>query len=190
MGCDCGFDIVPPLKPNQSNQDKYERFVRIILEQYGSDEGDGQLSLFEEDRVARIVPKPNGTYIEFDVGEHPILPYAADMCHYFLRFSSKISGTYTARAEHYIRGVARIAEQVFGERVKWWHEQAMVDDKRMIFGYYPWTLVNAVDKRMRGAFNCAIKTGAAESELFSELDDSEEREEIKKINDLLNAVSK
>jgi len=52
-----GFDICPALEPTPSNKEKYELFLREVLRTYEvGDEAE--------------MPKSNGAYIEFMVGEH------------------------------------------------------------------------------------------------------------------------
>ena len=122
MGFDCGFDIYPALEPTSLNKEKYELFLREVLRTYeGGDEAERCNS------IVRVVPTSSGAYVEFMVGEHPIIPYS---CEHFLRFSSKVSGSLTAAAEPYIKGVYKIAKKWLGDRVQFWHELNETDDHR------------------------------------------------------------
>jgi hypothetical protein len=40
MGADCGFDIYPHLERTKTNQEKYELFLREVLNTYGPRDGD------------------------------------------------------------------------------------------------------------------------------------------------------
>jgi hypothetical protein len=73
-------------------------------------------------------------YAEFNVGDHPSLPFHG---HKFLRYSFKVSSCRTMVAEAYIEGVFRIARSAFGNRIKFWHEWI---EK---YGCYDWEKVNA-----------------------------------------------
>jgi len=99
--------------------DKYNwsNFLRAIQEYY------------KDDQVVEI--KTN--YLEFAIGEHPLLPFEG---HKLLRFSSKISGQHRNNVMEYIRTVINIAEVLFGPRIKPWHEGS--DMNRI----YLWTEVN------------------------------------------------
>jgi hypothetical protein len=115
-------------------------FLRKVLRTYEvGDEAE------RRDSVVRVMPKSNGAYIEFMVGEHPIIPYS---CEYFLRFSSKVSGSLTATAKPYIKGVYKIAKKWLGDRVQFWHEMNETGDHRQ-WGYYDWNEVYAVRRRMK-----------------------------------------
>jgi len=140
MGFDCGFDIYPALEPTPSNKEKYELFLHEVLRTYEvGDEAEGR------DSVVRVVPRSNGAYIDFMVGEHPTIP---NSCEYFLRFSSKVSGMGTVAAKPYIEGVYRIAKTWLGDRVHFWHEMNETGDHRQR-GYYNWNEVYAVRRRMK-----------------------------------------
>lgn len=71
------------------------------------------------------------------------MPTSPEHCEYFLRFSSKISGSCGA-AEKYILEVNKIAGKWFGHRAKPWHECA--DDAEPV---YDWKDVNDADKKLR-----------------------------------------
>jgi len=72
-------------------------------------------------------------YLEFAIGEHPLLPFEA---HKFLRFSSKISGRHSSNVMEYINTVIHIAKFLFGPRIKPWHEGSDMS------GIYLWTEVH------------------------------------------------
>ena len=55
------------------------------------------------------------SYLEFEVGEHPLLPFEG---HKFLRFSSKVNGSITYMARPYIEAVYKIAKREFDGRVQ------------------------------------------------------------------------
>ena len=119
MGIDTGFDMYPPLSKGVVDRQNWGRFITIIKEHYKDD--------------TRVEIKAN--YIEFDAGEHPMLPFEG---HKFLRFSSKVSGSTAAatKVHSYIDTVTRIAQTCFGSRIHCWNEGA--DE----FGAYDWNEVN------------------------------------------------
>jgi len=86
-------------------------------------------------------------YIEFEVGEHPTIPYK---CECFLRFSSKISGPGAILAEPYIRNIHRIAKKYFGDRVKLW--QALFDQ----YGVYKCDEVREMRKPFMDEVNAVL----------------------------------
>jgi hypothetical protein len=144
MGYSFGFDIQPPLDPiHQINQDQYGRFIVELLDQYDCDDG----SL---EQIACLVPRGTGAYIEFEVGGRPAIPANPEMCQYFLRFSSRISGKQTQAAEPaVVRDVYRIAQGMFGEeRVRWWHEADETDDAHTSSGWYSERQVTRMRKLM------------------------------------------
>lgn len=177
MGFAMGFDIYPPLKPTVRNQEKYEQFIRMILEHYGSADGEGELACSEEDRVATIISTKNGAYIEFGVGERPRLPYVPHMCNHFLRFSSKVSGGSTARAEPFIRGVLRLARKVFGDRVKPWHEVWDTEDGGETRVSWQWKQIHAMNKKMMSILDGGVELDPAMEQLVEEIHDLEESEQ-------------
>lgn len=73
MGIDCGFDIYPPLPCTRANQKEYELFLCEVVEKYrvrddqGVEQNDGGI-------VVRVNVESEGSYIDFEVGEHPHLP--------------------------------------------------------------------------------------------------------------------
>ena len=117
MGFDCGFDMVPRLDASKSNKDRWLAFIDVLKKVYN------------EDPVFQVQPR----VITFQVGEYPRLPLEG---HKFLRFSSKVSGPRTAAAEPYIRQVYRVAREIFGQQVQFWHE---LHDN---LGHYDWDAVN------------------------------------------------
>ncbi|KAF4448691.1 SET domain-containing protein 5 [Fusarium austroafricanum] len=109
MGVDVGFDMVPRLTSGVEDRHKWKQFIDHVK------------VFYEDDNL--VVSKAN--YIEFEVGEHPILPFEG---HKFLRFSSKL----TRGAGEYISEVTHLAHQHFGPRIERWHEGS---DQ---FGHYDW----------------------------------------------------
>jgi hypothetical protein len=97
MGCDAGFDTVPPLTKSDTDKRDWNQFIDTVRTRYQDDE--------------RVEIKLH--YIEFNAGEHPLLPFEG---HKFLRFSSKITGAKVdaTGVEYYIRAVNRIAQDHFG----------------------------------------------------------------------------
>jgi hypothetical protein len=148
MGYGCGFDIYPALEPTPSNQDKYEHFIQEIMRTYSASDADPDSDADSDSRPAELVAKPRGAILEFMVGEHPSMPYNPRLCHYFLRFSSKVSGGLTARAEPFIRGVHRIAKRRFGDRVMWWHEMSEGGTKAQQYGMYDYGEVDRVQLKL------------------------------------------
>lgn len=118
MGCDAGFDMVPPLSASDLDQTAWEIFIEEIRLEFRYDHC--------------VVDRKN--YIEFEVGEHPMLPYHGHKC---LRFSSKITGTRGSAAEPYLDAVKAIARKHFGSRVRYWNE--LFD----VYGHHDWRSVNA-----------------------------------------------
>ena len=117
MGIDAGFDMVPCLSKGALDKQNWRSFLKIIKERY------------QEDDLVEM--KPN--YLEFKVGEHPLLPFES---HKFLRFSSKISGSHADGVEDYIDTVTRVARVCFGSRVRYWNNAA--DE----LGFYNWQEVH------------------------------------------------
>ncbi|KAH7329720.1 hypothetical protein B0I35DRAFT_48727 [Stachybotrys elegans] len=148
MGFDCGFDIHPRLEPTAANKDQYQRFLDEIIREYGDiyDErgrrADGKVLSTPGDAGAS-----DRLHIRFMVGECPQLPSHPNGCYYFLRFSSKISGSLTSPAEPYIKGVYKTAKKYLGSRVHFWHEMSETGDERQ-FGYYDWQTVYDAEKEL------------------------------------------
>jgi hypothetical protein len=163
MGFDCGFDIYPRLDAaNESDKRAYREFLDEIIDTYKDaydDEGrrkDGKVLQLPGD--AEEGDFPSNDYICFMVGECPKMLANPEQCGYFLRFSSRISGSLTQCAEPYIRSVRQIAEKHFGDRVHSWHElNEMADDPRKWMGCYDWATVNEAEEKLR-----ALGTGQEE----------------------------
>lgn len=130
MGFDCGFDISPCLEPsNEEQADKWARFVAAVLGHYED---------IETDHSDTVIIHTG--FIEFNVGEHPLLPYDGTK---FRHFSSKISGGFTHEALPVIGQVCQLAKENFGDRIFFWHE--CIADERNEHGvkdmFYGWTEV-------------------------------------------------
>ena len=149
MGFDCGFDIYPRLEATASNKEAYRQFLDEIISRY-DDVYDNEAR--STDRKVLDVPttseQSEKPYIYFQVGEYPSMPCNPDHCDYFLRFSSKVSGSLTRAAEPYIKSVHTIAKKHFGSRVRFWHEMRETDDERSR-GYYGWSEVHDAKKQLR-----------------------------------------
>lgn len=118
MGIDAGFDMVPRLSQGLVDKQNWRRFIDVVQERYQADD--------------QVEIKPN--YIEFTVGEHPMLPFEG---HKFLRFSAKTSGSHAKGVEEYIHTVSQVARASFGSRVHTWNEAF---DQ---WGFYKWSEVHA-----------------------------------------------
>ena len=127
MSFDYGFDIYAALDPNPLNQERHDLFLSEVLANYAE---------------SKEVEKRR-SYIEFLVGEHPLIPYT---CKHFLRFSFKVSGS--SEAKPYIRGVYNITKKWLGNRVQFWHELYETGDQRQL-GFYNWKEVYAVKRKMK-----------------------------------------
>jgi len=117
MGIDAGFDMVPRLSSGAVDRQNWGSFIKIIKKHYQNDD--------------RVEFKPN--YIEFKIGEHPLLPFEG---HKFLRFSSKTSGNHAKGADEYINTITRVAQLSFGSRIRYWNEA--FDES----GFYDWVEVH------------------------------------------------
>ncbi len=117
MGIDAGFDMVPRLSRGAVDGHNWQSFIKATKERYQNDD--------------LVDIKSN--YLEFKVGEHPLLPFEG---HKFLRFSSKISGSHAQGVEEYINTVSLLARLSFGSRVRCWNEAY---DQ---CGFYNWSEVN------------------------------------------------
>jgi hypothetical protein len=154
MGFDCGFDIFPTLDAaDEADQRAYRGFLDEIVDKYQDvydKEGrrkDGKVLQLPGDLGGNF---SSNDYIFFMVGECPKMPANPERCDYFLRFSSKVSGSLTACAAPYIRNVHLIAKKYFGDRVHWWHGLNELDeDSRKCWGYYDWLAVHEADKKLR-----------------------------------------
>jgi hypothetical protein len=149
MGYDCGFDVFPRLEPTASNVETYRHFRDEIIRKY--DDAYDEAGRRHDGKVLEV---PTSTddhdkfYLRLMVGECPQLPYAPDHCNYFLRFSSKVSGTLTMPAEPYIRDVYQIAKTYFGGLIHFWHEACETEDERQ-WGCYSWKEVNDGEDELR-----------------------------------------
>jgi len=171
MGVDCGFDIYPPLERTRANQERYELFLREVLDAYGPRDGD------DADRgggdggsVVRVDAESEGSYIEFMVGEHPCMPR---WCVHFLRFSSKVSGG--SVAEPYIRGVCKIAKQWLGDRIYFWHERNESSAYICHSGCYNWNEIHAASRRIGDHKQQAEEREWEETQMQDELDQGGDR---------------
>ena len=115
--------MVPPFTKSDTDKHDWEKFIDAVKSHYQDDE--------------RVEIKSH--YIEFDAGEHPLLPFEG---HKFLRFSSKITGPTAAATgvEDYIRTLSRIATDHFGSRVEYWNELY----ER--YGHYGWDEVHESER--------------------------------------------
>lgn len=124
MGIDAGFDLFPLLENNKHDQSIWISFIPNIEQTFTDD--------------SLVVPLANR--IEFEVGEHPMLPYKG---HRFRRFSSKISGH--SQAELYIRHVYNIVKSHFDNRVHYWSEFGYEGEPECI---YKWSKVYAAEEKI------------------------------------------
>ncbi|KAF5968178.1 SET domain-containing protein [Fusarium bulbicola] len=115
MGIEAGFDMVPRLSSGAEDQQKWKEFIDHVK------------AVYEDDSKVKI----KANYIEFEVGEHPLLPFKG---HKFLRFSSKLNSN--GNIDDYIYSIIRLARRYFGPRVQPWNDGC---DR---FGYYSWNEVN------------------------------------------------
>ncbi|KAF9177550.1 hypothetical protein BGZ51_008566 [Haplosporangium sp. Z 767] len=122
MGIDAGFDLFPPLENNERDQSTWASFIAHIERTFTND----SLVVFLANRI------------EFEVGEHPTLPYKG---HRFRRFSSKVSGR--SQAAPYIRRVYTIAKSHFDNRVHYWSEFGYEGEPECI---YTWPEVYAAEE--------------------------------------------
>ena len=154
MGFDCGFDMYPRLEANASNKESYSRFLEEIIKKYGNvydakgRRDDGKILTTSINESAKSMGVDD-VYIWFMVGECPCIPKSPEHCDYFLRFSSKVSGSLTTPAESYIEDVYEIAKTYFGSRVKFWHELNEFGTVRQQYGYYKWNEIHDADKKLR-----------------------------------------
>lgn len=147
MGIDAGFDMTPRLSKGAVDRQNWQSFINVIKERYQNDD--------------QVEVKPN--YIEFKAGEHPLLPFEG---HKFLRFSSKISGSYANGVQEYIDTVTRVACCYFGSRIRPWNDA--VNE-----GFHSWTEVNDSIKSYEQPDEPEIPTSIAQyvfgTDPFSEL---------------------
>lgn len=149
MGYDFGFDIYPQLEATERNIEKYERFRNAIIRKYenafdpGSHRPDGKVLDILKELGSDFGTNYN---ISFLVREIPHMPYAAQRCNYFLRFSSKVSGRLTTPAEPYIRQVFGIGKKYFWDRVRFWHDLEEDISKEDCYGYHEWQELNDAEE--------------------------------------------
>jgi hypothetical protein len=91
----------------------------------------------------------DSVYIWFIVGECPHIPKSPEHCDYFLRFSSKVSGSLTAPTESYINDVYEIAKTHFGSRVRFWHELNEFGTVRQQYGYCSWNDIHDAERKLK-----------------------------------------
>ena len=103
MGIDAGFDMVPSLTKGAVDKQNWQSFIETIRK------------LYQDDEIVDVKPK----YIEFKMGEHPLLPFEG---HKFLRFSSKTTGSHAKGIDQYIDTVTQVAKLNFGSRIRDWNE--------------------------------------------------------------------
>jgi hypothetical protein len=146
MGFDRGFDISPRLEPTPANKTLYAKFIEEILTKYDNviDKDSRRQDKKLLEYGTNVVYKSNKDYISFTVGEYPGMPANPEHCEYFLRFSSKISGSYGPPADKYITEVYKIARKWFGNRVKPWHDYSEGIDPS-----YDWQEVHDAAKTLR-----------------------------------------
>ena len=136
MGIDAGFDMVPRLSKEAVNKQNWQSFLKVIKERYQNDD--------------LVEIKPN--YLEFNAGEHPLLPFEG---YKFLRFSLKTSGSHAKGVEEYIDIVSRVAQLSFGSRVRCWNEA--IDE----WGFYNWQVVHTsiefYEQVFCGIFNMTVE---------------------------------
>jgi hypothetical protein len=113
MGADAGFDLVPRISNSVADRRVWGQFIDSVKTYY---EGDVNVEVKSD-------------CIEFNVGEHPILPFEGHKC---MRFSSKITGKHSTDVQPYLNTVTRIARTYFGSRVQPWNELFEV------WGHYEW----------------------------------------------------
>lgn len=160
MGFACGFDISPRLEVNDENKKVYQNFLDDIIKKYSG--------IYDEKgrwEGGKILDLPNSSkhsaknLIQLMIGECPRMPSSPEYCNYFLRFSSKVSGSLTTAAEPYIMDVLKIAKKYFGSRVHFWHELNEFGDPEQQFGVYDWREVNDAERELR-----ELEPGKEESE--------------------------
>ncbi|KAI1387324.1 SET domain-containing protein [Hypoxylon trugodes] len=119
MGVDVGFDMVPRLSKGAADRQNWDHFIATVQKHYKDD--------------VKVETKAN--YIEFNAGEHPVLPFEG---HKFLRFSSNTAGSIAVETgvRDYIDTVINIARLHFGPRVHVWSELSGQ------LGYYDWAEVH------------------------------------------------
>ncbi|KAM6485575.1 hypothetical protein HDV62DRAFT_355213 [Trichoderma sp. SZMC 28011] len=74
---------------------------------------------------------------------------STEYCNYFLRFSSKISGSLTMAAEPYIIDVLKIERKYFGRSVHFWHEMDEFGEPEKQYGVHNLLEVHDAEKEPR-----------------------------------------
>ncbi|KAF4437247.1 SET domain-containing 5 [Fusarium acutatum] len=115
MDIEVGFDMVPRLSSGAGDQQAWKEFIDHVR------------AVHHDDSKVKV----RAYYIEFEVGEHPFLPFEG---HKFLRFSSKLNSN--GNVEHYIYSIIRLTRLYFGPRVHPWN------DGLNQFDYYSWSEVH------------------------------------------------
>ncbi len=103
MEFECGFELLPYLARNDTDQARWQCFIDEIKQvcQY-----DGEVEIKED-------------YIEFKLGDHPKLPMEGWK---FCSFSSRMSGRSSTRIEGCISNIADRAQKHFGDQIRIWNE--------------------------------------------------------------------
>jgi hypothetical protein len=143
MGIDCGFDIDPRLEATDANKETYRKFLDEIIQTYKDVYDEDSRS---DDKKLLEMPTDSDPLINFTVGEYPNMPSNPDHCNYFLRFSSKISGSCGA-AQKYIDDVYEIAKKYFGRKVHYWYDA--IDFCEELEPSYSWMEVNDAAEELR-----------------------------------------
>jgi len=103
-----GFDMVPRLsKDSVDDKEKWQAFINAVKDHY------------KDDDAVEVKSK----FIEFKVGEHPLLPLEG---HKFLRFSADYLGPFNTSSNtlSYKITVMTIAIAIFGSRIHRWSDLA------------------------------------------------------------------
>ncbi|KAK3364640.1 hypothetical protein B0T25DRAFT_576860 [Lasiosphaeria hispida] len=110
MGVECGFDVYPPLGPD--DQGVYKAFLEEITQKYKQ-----AVHPNTGEPLIKIVGTPGtkNAFINFAVGEGPFLPYNHE---YFMRFESKLVSRDSVMP--YLKEVYLIARQYFPDKVQFW----------------------------------------------------------------------
>lgn len=119
MSAVAGFDMVPPLSTEASDQQKWTSFIEAVK------------AFYQDDPEIEIMPN----WIDFFAGDYLRLPYEG---HKFLRFCSGISHSTAAISdiEGCIELVTCLAQAYFDRRIHRW------DERRDQRGVHDWDAVN------------------------------------------------
>lgn len=101
MDYEAGFDMVPPLTKEPRDQEKWEILIDIVQSIVWYKE----IMLFKSN------------YIEFNIGDHPKIPFEG---HKFLSFRSKISNIDPGQTKDMIEEIWVYAMVVFDSRARYW----------------------------------------------------------------------